>query len=256
MVEQESAAQKSESDEREDLENEPSDEAPEEDESQSAATEPTTARWAIRGAVVGAVAGSVVGAGVGALIAHRPEALKQVTGLMGGNAKQIASAAGVAAADVVASRGLNQLVSGDGKRRPGPGDEGVGNGGRSGRRQGGTRFARLATSGRGQFMTPDSEEGEGTTEMAGGSGRLGMPLFIAAAFAAGAGAALGTKAFLDSRRKGSHDEESGQESGQDLPSVLRRAGLDVAIAATNQAAKRLTQDQSQAQNGESARQQS
>jgi hypothetical protein len=104
-------------------------------------------------------------------------------------------------------------------------------------------------------MTPDSEEGQGA-EAAGGSGRLGMPLFIAAAFAAGAGAALGTKAFLDSRRKGSHEEESNQEPGQDLPSVLRRAGLDVAIAATNQAAERLTQDQSEAQNGESARQRS
>jgi hypothetical protein len=104
-------------------------------------------------------------------------------------------------------------------------------------------------------MTPDSEEAQGA-EVAGGSGRLGMPLFIAAAFAAGAGAALGTKAFLDSRRKGSHAEESGQESGQDLPNVLRRAGLDVAIAATNRAAERLSQDQSEAQNGESARQRS
>jgi hypothetical protein len=112
VVEQEIAEQKSESDEGDDLENESSDEAPE-DESQSAAAEPTTARWAIRGAVVGAVAGSAVGAGVGALIARRPEALRQLTGLIGGNAKQIASAAGVAAADVVASRGLNQLVSGD-----------------------------------------------------------------------------------------------------------------------------------------------
>jgi hypothetical protein len=101
-------------------------------------------------------------------------------------------------------------------------------------------------------MTPESEEGQGEREVAGASRRLGGPLFIAAAFAAGAGAALGTKAFLDSRRKGLPDEES----GQDLPSVLRRAGLDVAIAATNQAADRLTQDQREPQNGESARQRS
>lgn len=97
-------------------------------------------------------------------------------------------------------------------------------------------------------MTPDGDEEQGQTEVAGASRGLKGPLFIAAAFAAGAGAALGTKAFLDSRRKGLPDGES----GQDLPSVLRRAGLDVAIAATNQAAERLTQDQSEPQNGESA----
>jgi hypothetical protein len=97
-------------------------------------------------------------------------------------------------------------------------------------------------------MTPDSEEEQGATEVAGGSGRLGVPLVIAAAFAAGVGAALGAKAFLDSRKKGSDAEES----GEDLPSVLRRAGLDVAIAATSQAAERLTQDQSEPQDGETA----
>jgi hypothetical protein len=97
-------------------------------------------------------------------------------------------------------------------------------------------------------MEPESEDGRGATEAAGASHRLGGPLFVAAAFAAGAGAALGTKAFLDSRRKGLPDEDS----GRDLPSVLRRAGLDVAIAATNQAAERLSQVQSEPQNRESA----
>jgi hypothetical protein len=102
-------------------------------------------------------------------------------------------------------------------------------------------------------MTPDSEGGQMETEVAGSAGtvprvsrRLGRPLLIAATFAAGAGAALGTKAFLDSRRKGSYDEEP----DQDLPGVLRRAGLDVAIAATNQAAERLAQNDSEAQNKE------
>jgi hypothetical protein len=113
VAEEETAAQKSATDEDDEVEDEPSDDAPEDDESQSEAAEQTTTRWAIRGAVVGAVAGSAVGAGVGVLVARRPEALRQLTGLIGGNAKQIASAAGVAAADVVASRGLNQLVSGD-----------------------------------------------------------------------------------------------------------------------------------------------
>ena len=95
-------AQKTESNEDE---NEPSEDAPE-------AGDPT-ASWAIRGAVVGAVAGSVVGAGVGVLVARRPDAIREATELIGGNARQIATAAGAAAADVVASRGLNQLVSGE-----------------------------------------------------------------------------------------------------------------------------------------------
>jgi hypothetical protein len=100
-------------------------------------------------------------------------------------------------------------------------------------------------------MTPDVEEEETDVAEGGGtlsSSRLVRPLFVVAAFAAGAGAALGTKAFLDSRRKGSSDEDS----SEDLPSVLRRAGLDVAIAATSQAADRLGQDQSEPQNEESA----
>jgi hypothetical protein len=107
-------------------------------------------------------------------------------------------------------------------------------------------------------MTPDAEEGQVETEGAEGgepsSPRVG-PLFLVAAFAAGAGAALGTKALLDSRRKGSPDEDL-DDSEQDLPSVLRRAGLDVAIAATNQAADRLGQDQSEPQNEEASLQRS
>ena len=109
MVEE---AQKNASDEETELESEPSDDAPEDAENEAVSADPT-ARWAIRGAVVGAVAGSVVGAGVGVLVARRPEAIRQTTDLIGGNARQIATAAGAAAADVVASRGLNQLVSGE-----------------------------------------------------------------------------------------------------------------------------------------------
>jgi len=98
-------------------------------------------------------------------------------------------------------------------------------------------------------MAPDSEEERMETETAGGpetarsSGSLGRPLLLAATFAAGAGTALGTKALLDSRRKTSSHEE---DSDQDLPTVLRRAALDVAIAATNEAAERLGHDQSHA----------
>lgn len=105
-------------------------------------------------------------------------------------------------------------------------------------------------------MTPDAEEGQVETDVGEGGGTLSsssrVGLFVVAAFAAGVGAALGTKAVLDSRRKVSHDEDS----NQDLPGVLRRAGLDVAIAATNQAVDRLAQDQSEPQNEESAVQRS
>jgi len=102
-------------------------------------------------------------------------------------------------------------------------------------------------------MAPEPEEEQMQTETAGGgggpglSGRLGRPLLIAATFAAGAGAALGTKALLDSRRSGGSFDE---DSDEDLPTVLRRAGLDLAIAATNQAAERLGQDQSETQDEE------
>jgi hypothetical protein len=104
-------------------------------------------------------------------------------------------------------------------------------------------------------MAPEREEEQIETERADSSGTtgvssgLGRPLLIAATFAAGAGTALGTKALLDSRRKGStHDDDS----EQDLPTVLRRAALDVAIAATNQAAERLGHDQAEARDEEPA----
>ena len=54
------------------------------------------------------------------------------------------------------------------------------------------------------------------------------------------------KAVLDARRKGTSVTGSlplvggrGDASNEDLPSVLRRAALDVALAATSQAADRL-----------------
>lgn len=111
MVDQASSVESPADDELE-VESGEGGEEPEDTESQPAAAEPTT-KWAIRGAVVGAVAGGAVGAGVGALVARRPQALRQAAGLVGGNARQVATAAGVAAAEVVASKGLNQLVTGD-----------------------------------------------------------------------------------------------------------------------------------------------
>ena len=111
MADQASSVESSAPEEDEEREGEPG-EGEEETESQPAAGEPTT-KWAIRGAVVGAVAGGAVGAGVGALVARRPEALRQAKDLVGGNVRQIATAAGVAAAEVVTSKGLSQLVTGD-----------------------------------------------------------------------------------------------------------------------------------------------
>ena len=85
-----------------------------------------------------------------------------------------------------------------------------------------------------------SEEMESEVQQGGG---LGQPLLIVAALAAGAAAALGAKALMDSRRKG---DVGRPDSDEDLPTVLRRATLDLAIAATNQAAERLGEDQSEA----------
>jgi hypothetical protein len=76
------------------------------------------------------------------------------------------------------------------------------------------------------------------TEAQGGG--LGQPLLIVATSAAGIAAALGTRALL-ARRKGS---AGAQGSDEDLATALR-ATLDVAIAATNQAAERLGQGQSE-----------
>jgi hypothetical protein len=87
----------------------------------------------------------------------------------------------------------------------------------------------------------EAETTDGARTVRGLSGSLARPLLITATFAAGAGAALGAKALLDSRRRGVSRDKN---SDDDLPTVLRRAGLDLAIAATNEAAERLGQDRS------------
>jgi hypothetical protein len=81
---------------------------------------------------------------------------------------------------------------------------------------------------------------------AGTAGGAGRPLLIVATFAAGAATALSVKAFLDSRRKPGSDDQNAEE--EDLPTVLRRAALDVALAATSQAAERLASDGPEPQN--------
>jgi len=105
-------------------------------------------------------------------------------------------------------------------------------------------------------MAQDREqEGVGNDGAEDARGRLGQPLIMAATFAAGAAAALAAKAVL-SRRKGSAETSAlGSEEGssEDLASVLHRAALDVAFAATSEAAERLSvEDQSEAQGREPA----
>jgi hypothetical protein len=82
-----------------------------------------------------------------------------------------------------------------------------------------------------------SEEGVGRASS------VGAPVLAVGAFAAGAVATLVAKRLLDARRKAdrARDElDVGRDgSKEDLATVLRRAALDVAVAATGQAAERL-----------------
>jgi hypothetical protein len=82
-----------------------------------------------------------------------------------------------------------------------------------------------------------SEEGAGRASSIGG------PVLAVGAFVAGAAATLVAKRLVDARRKAgrARDElDVGPDgSKDDLATVLRRAALDVAVAASGQAADRL-----------------
>jgi hypothetical protein len=82
-----------------------------------------------------------------------------------------------------------------------------------------------------------SEEGVGRASSIGG------PVLAVGAFAVGAAATLVAKRLVDARRKAgrARDELDVGHNGskEDLATVLRRAALDVAVAATGQAADRL-----------------
>jgi hypothetical protein len=119
VAEQATAAKASPPDEDDEIQLEPRNEAPDDEaagdtDGEGATTDPTTTSWAIRGAVVGAIAGGAAGAGVGMLVARRPEALKEVRGALGGSGRQVARAAAAAATEVVATRRLEQLITGTG----------------------------------------------------------------------------------------------------------------------------------------------
>ncbi len=84
-----------------------------------------------------------------------------------------------------------------------------------------------------------TESDEGTER----ASSLGGPILAVGAFAAGAAMTLVVKRLIDARRTAGHarDEVGAAADGskEDLPTVLRRAALDVAVAATGQAAERL-----------------
>jgi hypothetical protein len=92
-----------------------------------------------------------------------------------------------------------------------------------------------------------NDEDVDAAEDGGASRSVVGPLVAAGAVAAAVGAGLAAKAVLDARRKGSSvrselpliGSEDGEASHEELPAVLRRAALDVALAATSQAADRL-----------------
>jgi hypothetical protein len=98
------------------------------------------------------------------------------------------------------------------------------------------------------------ESAEGVATSVPSGRRLASPLIVAATFAAGAGVALAAKSVFESRRKGGADTQGADAdmpSEEDLATTLRRAALDVAIAATNEAAERLSVDDEAEKQGQS-----
>jgi len=92
-------------------------------------------------------------------------------------------------------------------------------------------------------MPSQRDPGTKSEEAVGRASSLGGPILAVGAFAAGAATTFVAKRLIDARRKagGAGDElDAGVDgSKEDLPTVLRRAALDVAVAATGQAAERL-----------------
>lgn len=70
--------------------------------------------WAIRGAVLGAATGSVAGAGIGAVLVSRPEVLRTAKDAFEDSGKHVARAVTVAVSEVLTSRSVRQLLSGNG----------------------------------------------------------------------------------------------------------------------------------------------
>jgi hypothetical protein len=92
-------------------------------------------------------------------------------------------------------------------------------------------------------MPSQGDPGTKSEEGVGRASSIRGPVLAIGAFAAGAAATLVAKRLVDARRKAgrARDElDVGHDgSKEDLATVLRRAALDVAVAATGQAAERL-----------------
>jgi hypothetical protein len=95
------------------------DEALRRDEAHEASPGAGNRGWAVRGALLGGIVGATAGAGVGAYFARQPNALQAAKDALERSGRQLATSAAVAIGDVVASKSLKQLISGngDGDRR-------------------------------------------------------------------------------------------------------------------------------------------
>lgn len=92
-------------------------------------------------------------------------------------------------------------------------------------------------------MPPQADRATESEQGAGGALSFGGPILAVGAFAAGAALTLLAKRLIDARRKGGSVADRldvrSDGSNEDLATVLRRAALDVAVAASGQAADRL-----------------
>lgn len=92
-------------------------------------------------------------------------------------------------------------------------------------------------------MPSQRDPGTKSEEGVGRASSIVRPVIAVGAFAAGAAATLVAKWLVDARRKAGRERDEldvGHDgSKEDLAAVLRRAALDVAVAASGQAADRL-----------------
>ena len=102
-------------------------------------------------------------------------------------------------------------------------------------------------------MAAQRDPGTKSEEGVGRASSIRGPVLAVGSFAAGAAATLVVKRLADGRRKAGRERDEldvGYDgSKEDLATVLRRAALDVAVAASGQAAERL---QSEADEAETA----
>lgn len=100
-------------------------------------------------------------------------------------------------------------------------------------------------------MAAQRDPGTKSEEGVGRASSIRGPVLAVGSFAAGAATTLVVKRLADARREagGERDELDGGHDGskEDLATVLRRAALDVAVAASGQAAERLRSEGDEAE---------